>query len=844
VAAPVNLDYITGDDIDTVWVITNSEDAGTYYCEGQGIAEDGTISSYVTGGDLNAGNGLDTYWNTGTAPSITHITQIPKTETHISAGMVLLGYVDSVSCGVIILENTIFQASSVLKVDTTSQVSCYASWRGDTGGTSDEITCYSVEASTCYNAAYYRVHKYVTTVAEMSSTVSGYASVLTEDVQLVPIGTMVAPPLRLNDRDYLLCGSDQESQPATQESYFLVGDSATLGNTDLGNYERAPIISRFMYTTATVVSDAVTAVVRGNKLVYALPYKQRVEKVSNTQKPGVTIAGVEYPAYFSVDYYTSISLVAIDLDSSLAVSRAELGDNLHLGGGFVYNFDGRQIAEHGFFTFPGNNAIAVPTTGGSLTVGTYLYKFLYEYVDYSGQVHRSAASQTFSVTTSGGNLQTDIFVESPVLTNREDTQNVKVVTYRTIVGGSDVFYRVRSDLAYNPTLGVGTVNFTDNASDSSITANEVLYTAGGEYDNDPPVCSSLLAQSKNRLWAVDEWGELWYSKEWRRGEAVGFSLFLTKTVPQFGGRPRALATLDDKTVIFKESNTFIVTGDGPQPNGLNDTFSLATELPHKVGCSYPKSIVEIDDGLLFKSERGIYLLGRGMDMRYVGSGVHAYNGLDIRAAVHIPDKSQVRFTTSDGATLVYDYEQRNQNGIGAWSTFTNLESLDAVLQNGVFTLLRTNGQVWGETSGYLDIATPIELRVQTGWIAFAGLQGWKRVYRVLLLGEKKSDHTLNMSFAYNYEDTEHQYVTFDTTALDAETFGDASPFGAGSFGGNGDGDIYQFRVGPSRQQCTSIRVTIWDSGQSGTGESMTLTDLSAELGGIFGSTRLSSGRSG
>jgi hypothetical protein len=297
-------------------------------------------------------------------------------------------------------------------------------------------------------------------------------------------------------------------------------------------------------------------------------------------------------------------------------------------------------------------------------------------------------------------------------------------------------------------------------------------------------------------------------------------------------------------VVFKEDRIFLISGDGPQPDGANDTFSIAYELPSKVGCINPKSLVETDEGLMMQSQKGIYLLARNGQAVYIGQGVHAYNDLTITAAVALPDKNQVRFVTSDGPTLVYDYEQKDQRGFGAWSTYTNLESRGAAIYDGRITILRNSGAVWQESDGYLDVGSYIELRVQTGWMAFAGLQGWKRVYRILLLGEKKSDHTLNMSFAYNYEDTEHQYVTFDTTALDAETFGDSSPFGAGAFGGAGDGDIYQFRVGPSRQQCTSIRVTVWDSGQSGTGESMTLTDLSAELGGIFGSTRLSSGRSG
>ena len=564
--------------------------------------------------------------------------------------------------------------------------------------------------------------------------------------------------------------------------------------------------------------------------IYAVPYKARVDTTT------------VYASAINVYYENAVCLLTFDTAHQHRYQFAELGPNILIGGGFAQAFDGQSVFEHGFHVFP--EASAADTGAGALGAGNYSYKVIYEWLDAQGNAHRSAPSIAATVTT-GASRQNTVTYSNYTLGNREASQ-VRIGIYRTTAGGTTVYYRVTT-VSGSPTNSAAsaTSTYVDNTPDSTLTSRDTLYTSGGELDNDGAPPCQLVLSAKNRLWAVDEWGELWYSKEHRIGEASGFSLFLKKSVPTKGGAITALGYLDDKILIFKKDAIFGFVGEGPTAAGTDDRFSEVTELPGKLGCSNPLTIVEVEEGLIFLSSKGFYLIDRGMNVRFIGAGPHTYRDLDFTAAIHVRSKEQVRFYSSDGVTVVYNYAVRDQQGLGLWSTFSNTEAYDAVQAGDTVFLLRPNGELWFEGDGYQDPdGTWVTTTLETGWFAGSGPQGWKRVYRVHLLGDKKSEHTLNVGFAYNYLREDQDIAEFDTTAITDDSYGDGV-FGAGAFGGgNDEGDIYQFRVGPARQECTAIKLRIWDTAHAGTGESFSLSDISFEVGAKQGPTRLSSGRSG
>ena len=60
-------------------------------------------------------------------------------------------------------------------------------------------------------------------------------------------------------------------------------------------------------------------------------------------------------------------------------------------------------------------------------------------------------------------------------------------------------------------------------------------------------------------------------------------------------------------------------------------------------------------GLFFKSNKGIYILERSLVLKYIGFPVDDFNNLNITKADIFAKDNEVRFLTSDGVCLVYNY---------------------------------------------------------------------------------------------------------------------------------------------------------------------------------------------
>ena len=128
-------------------------------------------------------------------------------------------------------------------------------------------------------------------------------------------------------------------------------------------------------------------------------------------------------------------------------------------------------------------------------------------------------------------------------------------------------------------------------------------------------------------------------------------------------------------------------------------------------------------GLMFQSDKGIWLLGRDLSTQYIGAPVEAYNDNTVVAAINVPGTNQVRFTLDNGITLMYDYY------VGQWATFNNIPAISSTLYQSLHTYINANGQVFQENEGsYLDGSKPVLMSFQTSWIHLAGVQGYERFY--------------------------------------------------------------------------------------------------------------------
>jgi len=290
--------------------------------------------------------------------------------------------------------------------------------------------------------------------------------------------------------------------------------------------------------------------------------------------------------------------------------------------------------------------------------------------------------------------------------------------------------------------------------------------------------------------------------------------------------------LDEKLVLFKQTSIYILTGDGPTDTGAQNDFLVPQQIASDVGCTEPESIVETPQGVMFKSAKGIYILSRALQVEYVGAKVEEFNALNVSGAVVVPDQNQVRFTTTQGRTLVYDYFFQ------VWTTFTNQESVSAVGWQNNFVFLKSNGEAWQESAVYADNGSIIRTRISTQWFQTGGLQGYQRCYSGILLGEYIGEHRLRVRVAYDFEPFyREEFIMNPIPVVNGDVFG-TGIYGSGSFGG-GTG-VYQFDFKPARQKCQSMRLLIEDAfpDNEGTG-AFNITGLTLVIGIKGGTNRLS-----
>lgn len=515
-----------------------------------------------------------------------------------------------------------------------------------------------------------------------------------------------------------------------------------------------------------------------------------------------------------------------------AFKTSTLGENMAIAGGLVQAYDGISVNELNFNIYPEDVASAAAASG-SLTAGTYAFQVVYEWVDGRGQIHRSAPS---IIKTQAALITQKIQVTIPTLRLTAKASTINCVVYVATKDLSVVYYR-HGVVANDTTADTVVYEILTEA----VTTNEVLYTSGGILDNQAPPAAGVIHQHKNRFFIADlEGGSIGYSKESVVAEGVAFSDAYRIAMEAEGGRVRGLATLDSNLIILKRDRIYYLPGDGPVDTGAQNDYPRPIPIASDVGTENPNSIAETPIGIFFKSAKGIYLLKRNLVTQYVGEGVEDYNGLDITSAVVLADENEVRFTTSDGVCLVYNYL------FGQWSTFANYKAVSAVRGLDTYLHLKADGTVNKETPNvYRDNGAKFSMAIESSWLALSQVQGFQRIYRLLFLGDFVSHHITKLKVAYDYEDAYNETVYFYTrTGLVSENYyGAGSPFGLGvdesAYGGEGS-SVYQFRFRPARQKCEAIKVRLedLDTVVSTGGASFKLVAMNAEVGRKTGAYRL------
>ena len=491
---------------------------------------------------------------------------------------------------------------------------------------------------------------------------------------------------------------------------------------------------------------------------------------------------IAYKFLSSATARAGASSFGCDFASAKRALFAEGNQSTYFIGGVGQKLDGKQVVEANFVLYPEITGATPGAVGASgMDNGTYSYIAVFEASDRNGNTDRSTTSIAVSATTVAGpglgkvTLTIDHLTLSQVgITSSPNTMQGIVSIFRTTANTQATYYFIGS-VRMDRTAS----NFTyvDQANDSTIGANRVLYTAGGVLDREPPLPSLQMVVHHGRVFGISSADRkvVFYSGQFGPGEGVWFSSFQQFRVEP-GGDITALASLDDKLVIWKSDRIFKIIGDGVNALGQNSSLSDPALISGDAGCGDPRSLVTTPDGVMFQSPKGMYMISRAEQVMYAGQAADRYwaSYTNVVAANMLPDRREVRFELSGpipplatplGQKVVLNYQDAK------WTTHRNYldaAAASAVVVNGVYYWATAGGHVYAENNGFLDPnSTYIPSTLETGWIQAAGPQGFCRYGRVVLLNDWRADHGLEMQVAKDYSLAYTQSVAFSRTSLNA-----------------------------------------------------------------------------
>lgn len=641
----------------------------------------------------------------------------------------------------------------------------------------------------------------VLTIFYQTENTYSYSSVRSDYMSKVTInesGTVGSPSIIVRS-----VGLASESFYIGSTAYMLTTYSGSLQPTYFLIDDDGDVVAKLAYSNGsgyatTEVLPSVTVTGQVAQLGYLI--KDLIVPVNKS---------MDAPFASNIYTQTGINMVSFNF-SSMNLSNVEIGKNLIIAGGITWLYDGVKPVELGFSLWPEDIELNALNTGGGMSEQEYFYQVTYEWTDGQGNIHRSAPSIPQSITLSGGQDGVQLDIPTLRLTYKTAPNGVRIVIYRWSTA-QQTFYQVTSissPIANNP--AVDSITYTDQAADSAILGNNILYTTGGVVENIAPPGTSILGLFNSRVFLVDDEdpNDVWYSKQVVPATPVEMSDLFTLFIPPTSGAQgstgiiTALSPMDDKLVFFKRDAAYYMTGNGPDNTGGQNDFGNPVFITSTVGCSNQASIAFIPQGLLFQSDKGIWLLGRNLSTEYLGAPVERYNDFVVSTASVVPGTNQARFSITSGVS-----------GCIFQNLHTFLTANGEVLQETPNVFLDGDGGAmlmydyfYGQW-GTFDIATsPVLLSFDTGWFSLAGLQGFQHAYFFYLLGVFQSPHKMYLGIAYNYNGSPTQSVLItpdnyrglygaqDYTPI----YGDGSPYGADS--------LEQFRVFFTYPKCESFQI--------------------------------------
>lgn len=525
---------------------------------------------------------------------------------------------------------------------------------------------------------------------------------------------------------------------------------------------------------------------------------------------------------------TPFGLSCAYVDFASQLGHVEVNGLTMLAGACPLVYDGNSLVEEGFHHAP--EVVGAGTLSGSGTYGlpdisgTYTICFTWAWQDSQGNWHESGPSNeiTQTVTSGSGNY----YFTPSILSPPTQKQNARLLMYRSLASSTDTTLYLASQ-ADGTCVSQGSTGEQANS-------GEALYTTGDILPNEPmPACRHLsLYQGRVVASGTGDGSGVAWSKETERGYGVEFCSsdpLHRLRVPSSLGRAVGAQEVDDRLFILCERGVGIIYGTGPSATGLAGGYSDFNTIITETGCDWdsPKSIARAPEGIWFRSPFGIRLisraggLARGQDGKQVGAEMDEYVGGKC-TAVFGDAKQQIRFYQADpGNALVWDYQWQR------WSRFTNHANVDAVFADdryyhvnnvsSVAQLRYYDETVIRDVNNFGQTGQGFAGTIETAWLQFAGIQGFQRIYRLMVLGKNTNTQpvTLVGSFFYDFSSTADSDVMI------------ASPVTPTASG------VVQVQHHMVRQKCEALKIRIEMAANAtvpATSGRFRLTDLTLQVG--------------
>lgn len=545
-----------------------------------------------------------------------------------------------------------------------------------------------------------------------------------------------------------------------------------------------------------------------------------------------------YSGAFSVN---GPRILSANFARSLENGGYEISSRLETYGQMMGHFDGEIFSEASFVGEPLFTTVAANGAGGTLAADTYQVLAIYECIDYQGDVIRSGLGEIRSVTTTGSTSKIDFTLRNSLLTCRLSRSSVINIKFYIRKPGD--YFRLGSTIPLASALWVSqTTSITDYP-----TSTEFLYTEPATEENALPTSAVCMNLYGSRLFYVpkEDKNEIRYSRVKQKG--IGFEFvetFRINTLDKKGKEEdtlKAFQEMDGRLIVFKSQSILYLYGQGPADDGTNNDFGEPQLISTDAGCISQRAVVLTPVGIMFKSDKGIYLLNRKLEVDYIGSEVEAFNNLTISSAVLFEKVNEVRFTTLEGTTLIYNYYSKQ------WSWSTSHAFIGSCFYKGSYHGLDEANlciAVESQTSKkYLGNA--VVQTVTSPWVKVAGVQGYQRLYNILLLAKYKTEHKMHVKVYYDYENYSSEEYVLTPLAGSQYNISTRPTNGQIESGTDIDG-VYQLKVGIKRQKCQSVKIEIFDEPlniASNTGESYNLINMTLEMGVMPNGARIQAKKS-